>query len=220
MAVPERLVQLSPLRNARSEPELPHRMTDQHTTPGAITQWLLDLRSNDKQGLDQMLPVVYEELHRLATQYLSREATGHTLQPTALVNEAYLRLVDQQRVDWRNRAQFLGVAAQMMRRILVNHARDRAALKRGGNAEQVSLSLLESPSGRPDVDLIALEGALERLAAIDERKCRVVELRFFGGLTTEEIGEVLQISGATVEREWAFARVWLFDAIEGTGARR
>jgi RNA polymerase sigma factor (TIGR02999 family) len=195
-------------------------MTDQPTTPGAITQWLLDLRRSDKQGLDQMLPVVYEELHRLATQYLSREATGHTLQPTALVNEAYLRLVDQQRVDWRNRAQFLGVAAQMMRRILVNHARDRAALKRGGNAEQVSLSLLESPSGRPDVDLIALEGALERLAAIDERKCRVVELRFFGGLTTEEIGEVLQISGATVEREWAFARVWLFDAIEGKGARR
>lgn len=195
-------------------------MTDQPTSPGAITQWLLDLRRSDKQGLDQMLPVVYEELHRLATQYLSREATGHTLQPTALVNEAYLRLVDQQRVDWRNRAQFLGVAAQMMRRILVNHARDRAALKRGGNAEQVSLSLLESPSGRPDVDLIALEGALERLAAIDERKCRVVELRFFGGLTTDEIGEVLQISGATVEREWAFARVWLFDAIEGKGARR
>ena len=195
-------------------------MTDQPTSPGAITQWLLALRRSDKQGLDQMLPVVYEELHRLATQYLSREATGHTLQPTALVNEAYLRLVDQQRVDWRNRAQFLGVAAQMMRRILVNHARDRAALKRGGNAEQVSLSLLESPSGRPDVDLIALEGALERLAAIDERKCRVVELRFFGGLTTDEIGEVLQISGATVEREWAFARVWLFDAIEGKGARR
>lgn len=192
-------------------------MTDQPASPSAITEWLLDLRSNDKQGLDQMLPVVYEELHRLATQYLSREATGHTLQPTALVNEAYLRLVDQRRVDWRNRAQFLGVAASMMRRILVNHARDRAALKRGGDAEQVSLSLLESPSGRPDVDLIALESALERLAALDQRKSRVVELRFFGGLTTEEIGEVLQISGATVEREWAFARVWLYDAIEGEG---
>ncbi len=193
-------------------------MTDQPASPSAITEWLLDLRSNDKQGLDQMLPVVYEELHRLATQYLSREATGHTLQPTALVNEAYLRLVDQRRVDWRNRAQFLGVAASMMRRILVNHARDRAALKRGGEAEQVSLSPLASPSGRPDVDLIALESALERLAALDERKSRVVELRFFGGLTTEEIGEVLQISGATVEREWAFARVWLYDAIEGKGA--
>jgi RNA polymerase sigma factor (TIGR02999 family) len=108
----------------------------------------------------------------------------------------------------------------MMRRILVNHARDRAALKRGGSAQQVSLSLLESPSGRPDVDLIALEGALDSLAAQDERKSRVVELKFFGGLTTEEIAEVLQISGATVEREWAFARAWLYDAIEGTDPRQ
>lgn len=185
-------------------------------SPGALTQWLLDWGRHDKEGLDQMLPVVYEELHRLAVQYLGREGTGHTLQPTALVNEAYLRLVDQHRVDWRNRAQFIGVAANMMRRILVNHARDRTALKRGGDAEQVSLSLLESPSGRPDVELIALESALERLAAVDERKSRVVELKFFGGLTTEEIAEVLQVSGATVEREWTFARAWLFDAIEGT----
>jgi RNA polymerase sigma-70 factor (ECF subfamily) len=195
-------------------------MTDDPVTPpGAVTQWLLDWGRSDKQGLDQVLPVVYDELHRLATQYLSREATGHTLQPTALVNEAYLRLVDQRRVDWRNRAQFLGLAASMMRRILVNHARDRAALKRGGNPQQVSLSLLESPSGLAEVDLIALEGALDRLAAQDDRKSRVVELKFFGGLTTEEIGEVLQISGATVEREWAFARAWLYDAIEGTDPR-
>lgn len=196
-------------------------MTDDPVThPGAVTQWLLDWGRSDKQGLDQVLPVVYNELHRLATQYLSREATGHTLQPTALVNEAYLRLVDQRRVDWRNRAQFLGLAASMMRRILVNHARDRSALKRGGNAQQVSLSLLESPSGRPEVDLIALEDALEGLAAMDERKSRVVELKFFGGLATEEIAEVLQISGATVEREWAFARAWLYDAIEGKDRRR
>src|SRR5215211_2325320 len=130
-------------------------MTDDRATQGTVTQWLLDWSRSDKQGLDQMLPVVYDELHRLAAQYLSREATGHTLQPTALVNEAYLRLVDQRRVDWRNRAQFLGLAASMMRRILVNHARDRGAAKRGGEAQQVSLSLLESPSGRPDVDLIA-----------------------------------------------------------------
>ena len=183
--------------------------------PGEVTQWLLDWGRNDKQGLDQMLPVVYDELHRLAARYLSREATGHTLQPTALVHEAYLRLVDQRRVDWRNRAQFLGLAASMMRRILVNHARDRAARKRGGGAQQVSLSLLESPSGRPDIDLIALEDALGRLAALDERKSRVVELKFFGGLTAEEIAEVLQVSDATVEREWAFARAWLYDAIEG-----
>lgn len=193
---------------------------DPMSPPGEVTQWLLAWGRSDKQGLDQMLPVVYEELHRLAAQYLSREATGHTLQPTALVNEAYLRLVDQRRVDWRNRAQFLGLAANMMRRILVNHARDRAAQKRGGNAQQVSLSLLESPSGRPDVDLIALESALDHLAELDERKSRVVELKFFGGLTTEEIAEVLQISGATVEREWAFARAWLYEAIEGTGPTR
>src|SRR6188472_3903040 len=139
-------------------------MTDDSASPsGAITQWLLDWGRSDKTGLDQMLPVVYEELHRLAAHYLSREATGHTLQPTALVHEAYLRLVDQRRVDWRNRAQFLGLAASMMRRILVNHARDRAARKRGAAAQQVSLSLLEAPSGRPDVDLIALEDAMDRL---------------------------------------------------------
>ena len=189
---------------------------DSKAPPGAVTRWLLDWSKSDrKDALDQMLPVVYEELHRLASHYLSREAAGHTLQPTALVNEAYLRLVDQRQVDWRNRAQFLGVAASLMRRILVNHARDRAAQKRGGGAHQVSLSLLEAPSGRPDVDLIALEDAMERLGNRDARKSRVVELKFFGGLTTEEIAEVLQISVATVEREWAFARAWLYDAIEG-----
>src|SRR5690349_11167691 len=123
-------------------------MTDDPVTSGAVTQWLLDWGRNDKQALDQMLPVVYEELHRLAAHYLSREGTGHTLQPTALVHEAYLRLIDQRRVDWRNRAQFLGVAASMMRRILVNHARDRSAQKRGGRREQVTLSLVESPAGR------------------------------------------------------------------------
>jgi RNA polymerase sigma factor (TIGR02999 family) len=191
-------------------------MSDDPASPQrAVTQRLLAWGRSDKQGLDQMLPVLYDELHRLAGHYLSREATGHTLQPTALVHEAYLRLVDQRRVDWRNRAQFLGLAANMMRRILVNYARDRAARKRGGDPERVSLSLVESPSGRPDVELIALEDALQRLAELDERKSRVVELKFFGGLTIEEIAEVLQISGATVEREWAFSRAWLYQAIEG-----
>jgi RNA polymerase sigma-70 factor, ECF subfamily len=194
-------------------------MTDETDSPsGAITQWLLDWGRSDKKGLDQMLPVMYEELHRMAAHYLSREGAGHTLQPTALVHEAYLRLVDQRRVDWRNRAQFLGLAASMMRRILVNHARDRSARKRGGNPERVSLSLVESPSGRPDVELIALEDALQRLAGLDQRKGRVVELKFFGGLTIDEIAEVLGISAATVEREWAFARAWLYDAIEGAEA--
>ncbi|MFL5492750.1 MAG: sigma-70 family RNA polymerase sigma factor [Gemmatimonadales bacterium] len=184
-------------------------------SPAAVTDWLLELGRGDKPGLDQMLPVLYNELHRLAEAYLSHEDAGHTLQPTALVHEAYLRLIDQRRVDWRNRAQFLGLAAGVMRRILVDHARGRAALKRGSGAQPVSLSLVEAPSGRPDVELIALEQALEQLAKLDPRKVQVVELKFFGGLTAREIAEVLQISDATVEREWTFARAWLYKAIEG-----
>jgi RNA polymerase sigma factor (TIGR02999 family) len=190
-------------------------MTEDAVDSGAATQLLLAWGAGDREALDQMLPLVYGELHRLAAHYLSRERPDHTLQPTALVHEAYLRLVNQRDVDWRNRAQFLGVAAGMMRRILVNHARDRAAAKRGGVREQVSLSLIDAPSGGPDVDLIALEDALERLAAHDQRKARVVELRFFGGLTMEEVAEVLTISRPTVERDWSFARAWLYDAIEG-----
>jgi len=189
-------------------------------SPTAVTDWLLALGRNDKSGLDQMLPVLYHELHRLAEAYLSHEDAGHTLQPTALVHEAYLRLIDQRRVDWRNRAQFLGVAAGIMRRILVDHARARAAQKRGGGAEAVSLSLVEAPSGRSEVELIALEEALERLATMDPRKAEVVELKFFGGLSAREIAEVLGTSDATVEREWAFARAWLYEAIEGPPDRR
>ena len=181
----------------------------------AVTDWLLELGRGDKAGLDQMLPVLYDELHRLAEAYLRREDPGHTLQPTALVHEAYLRLIDQRRVDWRNRAQFLGVAAGIMRRILVDHARGRAARKRGGGAEAVSLSLVEAPSGRPEVELIALEQALEQLTARDPRKAQVVELKFFGGLSAREIAEVMGISDATVEREWTFAKAWLYKAIEG-----
>jgi RNA polymerase sigma-70 factor, ECF subfamily len=192
-------------------------MTDGDSSSGNATQLLLSWSGGDRLALDQMLPLVYEELHRLAALYLSRERPDHTLQPTALVNEAYLRLINQRQVDWRNRAQFLGVAANMMRRILVNHARDRAAGKRAGDRERVSLSLVELSSNPSDVDLIALETALDKLTALDERKARVVELRFFGGLTMDEIAEVLEISRATVEREWSFARAWLFDAIEGTG---
>jgi RNA polymerase sigma factor (TIGR02999 family) len=193
-------------------------MTDGDSSSGSATQLLLSWSGGDRLALDQMLPLVYEELHRLAALYLSRERPDHTLQPTALVNEAYLRLINQRQVDWRNRAQFLGVAANMMRRILVNHARDRAAGKRAGDRERVSLSLVELSSNPSDVDLIALETALDKLTALDERKARVVELRFFGGLTMDEVAEVLEISRATVEREWSFARAWLFDAIEGTGA--
>jgi RNA polymerase sigma-70 factor, ECF subfamily len=190
-------------------------MSDSDGPPGAATQLLLAWGAGDRQALDQMLPLVYDELHRLAARYLGRERPDHTLQPTALVHEAFLRLINQRHVDWRNRAQFLGVAAGMMRRILVNHARDRAAAKRGGGAAPVSLSLVEAPSGGAEVELISLEDALARLGALDQRKAKVVELRFFGGLTMEEVAEVLEISRATVEREWSFARAWLYDAIEG-----
>ena len=180
-----------------------------------VTQLLLAWQAGDRDALDRMLPIVYDELHRLAAGYLRRERPDHTLQPTALVHEAYLRLVRQRQVDWRNRAQFVGVAAGMMRRVLANYARDRSAAKRAGDREQVSLSLVEEGQGPPDVDIIALEDALERLAALDARKVRVVELRVFGGLAMDEIAEVLGISRATVEREWSFARVWLYDAIAG-----
>jgi RNA polymerase sigma factor (TIGR02999 family) len=179
------------------------------------TQLLIDLAGGDERALEQMTPVVYEELRRLARHYLRRERPGHTLQPTALVHEVYFRLIDQRRVDWRNRAQFLGLAASMMRRILVNHARDRAAAKRGGGAEKVSLRFADEPPERSGVDVLALSLALDRLAANDARKGRVVELKFFGGLTTEEIGHVLDVSPATVEREWSFARAWLYQELEG-----
>jgi len=195
-----------------------NRMAASKVEPGAATQLLLAWRAGDREALDQMLPLVYQELHRLAGRYLAAERPGHTLQPTALVHEAYLRLINQRSVDWRNRAQFLGVAANMMRRILVNHARDRVAAKRPGDRERVSLSVAEVPSDSSEVDLIALEDALERLAALDARKARVVELKFFGGLSMNEIAEILEISRATVEREWSFARAWLFDALEGPGA--
>ena len=164
---------------------------------------------------DRLSPIIYDELRRLAASYLRRERPGHTLQPTALVHEAYVRLLDQRKVDWSNRAQFLGLAAVMMRRILVNHARDRVAWKRGGGAEHVPLTLAGEGIGAVDVDLLDLHEALERLSETDPRKGRIVELKFFGGLTTEEIGATLGISAATVERDWKFARAWLHDAISG-----
>lgn len=184
--------------------------------PEGVTRLLLEWCRGDRGTLDRLMPQVYDELRRLAAAQLSRERSDHTLQPTALVHEAFLRLVDQRSVDWKNRAQFLGLAAQMMRRILVNHARDRAALKRGGGVERVTLGALEGWSAGEAIDLEALHDALERLSAIDERKGRVVELKFFGGLTTEEIAEVVNASTATVERDWRFARAWLYDALAGT----
>jgi RNA polymerase sigma factor (TIGR02999 family) len=183
--------------------------------PAGITKLLIQAEKGDPASLNEMMPLVYAELRRLANFYLSKERTGHTLQPTALVHEAYLRLVDQRHVDWKNRAQFFGLAAEMMRRILTNHARDRSAGKRGGKSERVSLSRVNASTGMKDVELIALDDALKQLSALDLRKSRIVELKFFSGLTTEEIAEILQVSEATVKREWVVARAWLFRWLKG-----
>ena len=168
-----------------------------------------------EDGPDRIQPLVYAELRRLAASYLSRERQGHTLQPTALVHEAYVRLVDQRQIDWSNRAQFIGLAAVMMRRILVNHARDRIAAKRGGGAEHVPLTLAGEGIGTTEVNLLDLHEALNDLSESDPRKGRIVELKFFGGLTTQEIADTLQVSVATVERDWKFARAWLCQAMSG-----
>jgi RNA polymerase sigma factor (TIGR02999 family) len=162
-----------------------------------------------KSTLDDLMPAVYDELRRLAQHYLSRERAGHTLQTTALVHEAYLRLVDQKAVNWQNRAQFFGIAAQMMRRILINHARERNAQKRQGYATKVSLDEAISLFETRDVDLVALDEALNALAALDPQQAQVVELRFFGGLTIEEVAEVMDVSPATTKREWDSAKLWL-----------
>jgi RNA polymerase sigma factor (TIGR02999 family) len=187
---------------------------------GTVTGLLLDASQGNEQARERILPLVYEELRRLAAGYMNRERPDHTLQPTALIHEAYLRLIDQQRVDWRNRAQFVGLAAVMMRRILVNHARDRIVAKRGGERARVPLSLVVDAFPQPELDIIALHDALDRLTALDMRKGRIVELKFFGGLTTTEIGEVLDVSCATVERDWHFARAWLYDALASDAPKR
>ncbi|HZQ24873.1 MAG TPA: sigma-70 family RNA polymerase sigma factor [Terriglobales bacterium] len=182
-----------------------------------LTQLLIDVGKGNDAALNQILPQIYQELRRLAGSYMSRERSDHTLQPTALVHEAYLRLIDQRRVDWKNRAQFLGMAANMMRRVLVNHARDRAAEKRGGGAPRVTLSIAEGLE-QPELDIMAVDQALEKLAELDPRKTQIVEYKFFTGLTTDEIAAVLGISVATVEREWKFARAWLFEALKAQDA--
>lgn len=156
------------------------------------------------------MPLVYNELRRLAVRYLRRERANHTLQPTALVNEAYLRLVDQQKVEWHNRAQFFGLAARLMRNILVDHARRRQAVKRGGEPYQISVEIDSQAAAGSEFEFVALHEALERLALIDQQKARIVELRFFGGLSIEETAAILQIGHATVERDWKFARAWLW----------
>jgi len=174
-----------------------------------VTELLVNWSNGDKASLDEMLPLVYQELRRIAVNRLRQERPNHTLQPTALVNEAYLRLIDQKNVSWQNRAQFFGLAAEMMRRILVNHALHRQAAKRGGGALRVSLEVAVNSFEQKDVNLVALDDALKSLASIDARKSQIVELKFFGGLTVEEIAEVLHVSSDTIEREWKLARAWL-----------
>jgi RNA polymerase sigma factor (TIGR02999 family) len=179
------------------------------SSPPNITQLLIAWSCGDKSVLDDLLPLIEQELHDLARKHMRRERPGHVLQTTALVNEAYLRLVEQRDVRWQNRAHFFAIAARIMRRILLNYARDQKRLKRGGGAFQVSLSEATIiPVGKSD-ELLALDEALDRLAIIDDRKSRVVELRFFGGLSVEEAAEVLQIAPATVMRDWNMAKAWL-----------
>jgi RNA polymerase sigma factor (TIGR02999 family) len=174
-----------------------------------VTGLLVAVREGDKEAADLLMQAVYSELRRKAGAYLRRERPGHTLQPTALVHEAYLRLVDQRRVVWQNRAHFLGVAARIMRRLLVDHARNRSARKRGGPQARVTLDDGLASSSPCPVDLMALDEALDALAALDSEQSRVVELRAFGGLSVEETAEVMGISAATVKRHWSFSRAWL-----------
>ena len=179
-----------------------------------ITGLLLAWNEGDQEALDRLMPLVHDELHLLAHRYMAGERVGHPLQTTALVNEAYLRLIDSSRVRWQNRAHFFAVSAQLMRRILVDAARARKKLKRGGDVIQVSLDEALVVSNEPAADLVALDDALTTLAAFDERKSKVVELRFFGGLTVEETAEVLKVSVMTVMRDWALAKVWLLRELE------
>jgi len=175
-----------------------------------VTQILHEWSGGDRNAPERLMPLVYDEMRRLARAFLARERGAHTFQPTALVNEAYLRLVDQTRVNWQNRAHFYGIASSMMRRVLVDHARAHAADKRGGAAIHLSLDDVQVPIEQRAADFVALDEALERLSQFDERKCRVVEMRFFGGLSDEEIAEVLGVTTRTVLRDWKTARLWLY----------
>jgi RNA polymerase sigma factor (TIGR02999 family) len=189
-----------------SEPGAPDEGVPSRTD---ITQWLAVCREGDTAALERLLPLVYDQLHRQAMRAFSRERPGHTLQPTALVNEVYLRLADQHAMKWQNRAQFFGIAAQMMRRILVSHARARQAAKRGGGETLITLEESVAAAPQRDVNLLALDEALQRLEAIDAEKSRMVELRFFSGLSVEETAEVMGVSPRTIDRQWQTAKAWL-----------
>jgi RNA polymerase sigma factor (TIGR02999 family) len=175
-----------------------------------VTQILREWSGGDRDAPERLMPLVYDEMRRLARSFLARERDGHTFQPTALVNEAYLRLVDQTRVNWQNRAHFYGIASSMMRRVLIDHARAHATEKRGGVAVHLSIDDVQVPVEKRAASFLALDEALEKLAQMDPRKARIVEMRFFGGLSDEEIAEVLGVSSRTVLRDWKTARLWLY----------
>ena len=182
-----------------------------HEVTGLLQAW----SAGDEEALQKLTPLVFRELHRAARHYMAGERTGHTLQATALINEVYLRLIDARQMDWQNRAHFFGICAQLMRRILTDFARSRRYQKRGGGAIPVPLDEALVVGSQPDSDLVALDDALNRLALVDERKGRVVELRFFGGLDVKETAEVLKVSKETVMRDWKLAKVWLVRDLSG-----
>jgi RNA polymerase sigma factor (TIGR02999 family) len=186
--------------------------------PADVTQILLDWSGGDSAAPEKLMPLVYEELRRLARNYLARERADHTLQATALVHEAYLQLADETRLSWKDRAHFYGIAARLMRRILVDHARAHKAEKRGGLEQKLSLDEVRELPTKSDVDLVELNGALENFANDYPRKSEVVELKFFGGLDAKEISEVLQVSEKTVLRDWNFAKLWLCRALTQNAA--
>ena len=188
-------------------------------SPQDVTQLLRDWRQGNRAAFDQLIPLVYDELRRLAKRHLQRQSPGHTLQTTSLVHEAYLRLIDQQNIEWQNRAHFFAVAARAMRFLLVDHARARQYAKRGGGARQVTLDEVAVVSPERNDDLLALDEALSRLAALDPRKSQIVELRYFGGLSAEEAAEALGVSEITVKREWLKARAWLYRELQPEAER-
>ena len=184
-------------------------------TTHEVTQLLVAWGDGDQSALDKLIPLVYDELHRMAHRYMAQERPEHTLQTSAIVNEAYVRLIDQKNVRWQNRAQFFGIAAASMRRILVDYARRRNRAKRGAGAFHISLDGAAILSNERASEMVAIDEALENLAAVDPRKSQVVELRFFGGLSIEETAEVLQVSPGTVMRDWTLAKAWLRQEISG-----
>jgi RNA polymerase sigma-70 factor, ECF subfamily len=187
------------------------------TSSGEVTSLLQDCSDGNRDALDKLLPLVYNELRRLAHSYLSHERPDHTLQTTALVHEAYLKLIDQRSVNWQNRAQFFAISAQAMRRILLDNARRHTAAKRGSGGQKISLDEVATLSGdSANESLIALDLALQKLETIDAAQSKIVELRYFGGLTIEETAEVLKISPSSIQREWTVARAWLYKTITGT----